>query len=570
MCVTLIPYQVRGFMVLPIRNNDANIKIQKTMARFYINENRFEEALEIYSRILDDRPDDVEVLMVLGNLYLAAGNGPTAERLFRRALEIDSSDPVIAHQIELAHLEINPELQDEAVPTSSDAVRRLLQQLTGREQTVSDEELERAADLLAHIVGSANPAIEVASRLDEIDDLLPALIDLNIQQAKADGHPELAEALYGLKINISLQKSVKNNQKSSSSGFKLEKNWEPSYKGTVLVLSSEPSNASTGRLKILKEALQAHGCKVVEEYDARDKPDVAIIGNPFHSPSLMECIATISTDKVPIIVDMDKDYENLPVTNDDYDIKGIHSPSVERAYASALLLADLITVPSAFMAENLRKDGYPVAVIPEGWSTENFFWRNSIQDRTVVRMGWFGHTGGMEDLAYIRRVLIRLLREFENELSLVIVGNPEAYRMFENIPEKNKIFLPYLTKEELPYMLNQVDILLVPHRKTPFYLTSSDEIVMLAGIKQIPWIATPSPAFEKWGKGGILADTTDDWHSNLRNLIMYPELRKELAAEGRLRAEDREMKIHVSEWMKTLSFVSSINQDGIQGSMSRG
>ena len=55
------------------------LKVRKIIGRTYLNDNRLEEALDVFSGILRDYPQDVESLVILGNLYLASGDGKSAQ-----------------------------------------------------------------------------------------------------------------------------------------------------------------------------------------------------------------------------------------------------------------------------------------------------------------------------------------------------------------------------------------------------------------------------------------------------------------------------------------------------------
>lgn len=81
---------------------------------------------------------------------------------------------------------------DEAVPTNSDAIARILQRMTSRADPVNEDEITQAAALLEKIIHSPHLAQKVSDHLDEIDNLVLALLELNIQRARGDGRPELA------------------------------------------------------------------------------------------------------------------------------------------------------------------------------------------------------------------------------------------------------------------------------------------------------------------------------------------------------------------------------------------
>jgi len=55
--------------------------IQKEMAKFYIADNRLEEALDIYLNLLRTNPDDSEILAAMRALYFSVGNGQERKNL---------------------------------------------------------------------------------------------------------------------------------------------------------------------------------------------------------------------------------------------------------------------------------------------------------------------------------------------------------------------------------------------------------------------------------------------------------------------------------------------------------
>ncbi len=184
------------------------LKVRKILGRTYLNENRLEEALDIFIKILADYPDDLETLLTVGGFYLASGDGKTARSIYLRAQQVDPQNQTIERQIMMAE-EMQDEGLEEPVPTDMQAVSRLLQRLTGSPRSIREDDIMRAATLLEKIVNSATPADLVSAHLDEIDNLLQALIEVNIRQARADGHIDVADALRNLQLNIDYQLSSK-------------------------------------------------------------------------------------------------------------------------------------------------------------------------------------------------------------------------------------------------------------------------------------------------------------------------------------------------------------------------
>ena len=209
------------------------LKVRKILGRTYLNENRLAEALDIFIKILMDYPDDLETLLILGGFYLASGDGKTAKSIYLRALQLDPENKTIERHITMAE-ELEDGGVEEPVPTDLEAVARLLQRLTGETKVIHENEIMRAAVLLEKIINSESPADLVSRHLDEIDDLLLALIEVNIRQARADGRVDVVDALRSLQLNIDYQRVIKEDSKSLQ--INLNEFGNPGFQGNVLML----------------------------------------------------------------------------------------------------------------------------------------------------------------------------------------------------------------------------------------------------------------------------------------------------------------------------------------------
>ena len=530
------------------------LKVRKILGKTYLNENRLADALDVFSKILMDYPDDIETLHILGNFYLASGDGKTAKKIYMRALQLDPANKVIQRQVNLAE-EMGDTGLEEPIPTDLPAVSRLLQRLTGKTQVISEADIVRAAELLEKIINSESPAELVASHLDEIDELIPALVELNIRQAYADGRPELAESLRALQLNIDYQLTAREEASSLTDGSRDLPN--PHFDGNILFLLPDLEKKSN-RIALLKSTLESLGCRISErrEYlSSRDvRPDVVITSNPHLNPALVENLSGLSNTGVPIILDLDTDFEKQPISHPEYNTKGLGTRARSNAYTTALSLAHTVTVSSEVNANSMRNLVENVCTIPDGWSNQNKLWKKDPPPRNTINIGWMGTNGQLEDLLLVRRFIIRIIREFQNT-RVVIIGNPQAYRLFENLPDNRRMYLPEVAHEEFPYLLSQVDILLIPLRCTPYNLSLPDTLLMEAGAKGIPWVASSIPSFQRWQKGGVISEALDEWHLNIRHLVMDEELRSRLGSEGRSAAEAREMKQTGKLWLEMINQV---------------
>ncbi len=536
------------------------LKVRKILGKTYLNDNRLADALDVFSKILVDYPDDLETLHILGNFYLASGDGKTAKSIYLHAQQLDPQNKTIEHQISLAEEIDDKNGIEEPIPTDLPAVARLLQRLTGKTQIINENDILRAALLLEKILNSENPAELVSKHLDEIDELLPALIELNIRQAHVDGRSELAESLRSLQLNIDYQLVAKEDGKS----LKDEDNDLPAlqFNGNILMLLPDIEKKSN-RMTLLKSALESYGCKVLEkgEYvSGRDlKPHIVITSNPHTNPALLESLSALSFGNTPIIVDLDTDFEKQPASHHEYNTKGLGNQTRSNAYNSAISMASMVSVPSEAQADSLKVLVDNVCVIPDGWSHQNKLWNKSTHPRSTINIGWVGTSGQLEDLLFIRRFIIRIVREFPNT-RIVIIGNPQAYRLFENLPENRRMYLPVVAHEEFPYLLSQIDVLLVPLRNLPYNTSLADTILVEAGAKGIPWIASPISSFRRWQAGGIISETLDEWHLNLRHLIMDDEFRRSLGEAGKHAARSREMNYVGRLWLEAIDRLTNTSK----------
>lgn len=522
-----------------------------------MHQDRLKDAVEIYLGILQDDPEDVDTLLELGNLYLASGNGRTAAQLFRKVLELAPERTIIQKQLQLASDEEQNELQEEPVPTSPEAIARLLQRLTGKSEPISEREISQAHEMLREIMLSPNPGAEVAEHLDEITSLLPALIELNIRQARADGNTAVAEALQNLQINIALQKSSEESHLDADDDRPKKGHRGPGrrhFKGNVFLLLPDKNHPGS-RMTFIADTLSEHSCRVTMGSDiARlrfDRPDVVIASNPYLSPVLSQYLAACSAARVPVVVDHDTDFENLPVFHPDYATRGPGRQATSKAYTASLVLADVVTVPSRALAESLHSVGYNVEWIPDGWRQKEEDSAAPTNMRRDFALGWVGESRLLEDLAMVRRVIIRVLHEFE-DTRMVVIGNPQAYQLLESIPPERKEFIPYPVDGDLSSLMDRLDVLMVPLSGHPYNNSQPDTLLMEAGRAGIPWVASSIPSFEEWKAGGLIIPSRDEWHTYLRQVVMDRSLRESLGSDGRKAAETRESKNTGPQWISLI------------------
>lgn len=532
-----------GFSPMP-----SPLKIQKSMARAYLSANRLEDGIALIAEIIERYPEDWESLIILGDLYLAAEDVEMAYHLYQQAERIIPNHPEILRRTQLVQEEaVLPPSRPLESPTHPVALRRLLQRLTGQPTSLDEGATQKAADLLQIVLHSRQPAQAVAEHLDEIEQLIPALIELNLKQARQEGKIELANALEGLRQNVvSLVHPVENSV-------------PPDSHGAVLLLA--PENApSQERVRVIRAALEAGGYQVLinstVSTESLESTEAVVAINPYTSESLMAELARCAGAKRPIVLDLTCNAEQLPLKHPYYPLLGLGTLEAARAYHASLWLADVITVTTESHALALEGCGRRVEIMPDGWTEQNPMWRKKSPPRPTINLGWIGFCSEVEDLLIIRRIILRVLREFP-QTRLVLIDNPEAYALFSALPPERLLYLPATTVEDFPYQLGLVDILLIPHRNIPFNQSLSERLLILAGVKGIPWVASPLPAFREWGAGGFIASTPEEWHTYLRQLIVDADVRRQLGRAGNAQAALRESRHLATLWKALLKKLHS-------------
>ena len=313
------------------------------------------------------------------------------------------------------------------------------------------------------------------------------------------------------------------------------------------------------RLALPAEALSAlgHHTTLAGDFplESLSEFDAIIAHRPHCDPRLLEGLAACAAARIPVLLDLDLNFEEMPLNHPGYPAMGLGTLARSKAYAAGLALAEKICVPNQALGDSFESAGYPVHVIPDGWSQRNALWDKPAPPRHTLNLGWLGSPGQMEDIALIRRIVARLLHEFPH-IRLVLSGDVRVYHVFDSLPESRRLFLPPVSCEDYPYLLGQVDIFLAPLRNIPFNRAISDRWLVEAGVRRIPWVASHSPAARDWGAGGFVANSLDEWHAHLRKLILDEDLRTALGRSGRNKAEAREMNHLVYDWLELLYSVA--------------
>jgi tetratricopeptide (TPR) repeat protein len=365
------------------------LQTRKELGLAHLNADRIEEGLKVYAMILRDYPEDVESYVVIGDCYLAQGETETAAQLYAYALELSPDNSEIMRRLRLARLETNSGAKKEQAAPELRAIGRLLQRIMGQTTPVTEQDLEKAAHLLEEIKQSPRPALAVAERLSDIETLIPAMLELNIRQARAEGRPDLAQALDGLLGSVKEQLgSSAMTGKPSAIPSQAPGRQKVSVARILFLIPSAYQISSRAILAVKALTGRGHSAVIAtEQTEIQEKFDVAIAFNPHGDAKIMEFMAACAGAKIPVIVDIDRDYEELPASHPAYRDFNVATTERMKTFTAALYLADHITTSGTVLAEKFTARGRSVSVIPHGWMERNGLWLKPSARRRSRRRG---------------------------------------------------------------------------------------------------------------------------------------------------------------------------------------
>jgi glycosyltransferase involved in cell wall biosynthesis len=211
-------------------------------------------------------------------------------------------------------------------------------------------------------------------------------------------------------------------------------------------------------------------------------------------------------------------------------------------------LVDVVTTPSAALAEQLEREGAPSTAVIPNYVPDAFIGPDR-RPHPRVTIGW---TAGLEHAADVQRLPIvpalqRLLDERAdvNVISLGLRLGLESDRYFH----VRSVPIHALTQQ-----LVEFDVGIAPLADIPFNRSRSDIKLKEYAAAGVPWLASPIGPYEGLGEqqgGRLVAD--DGWHEQLVRLVEKPRERRKLAKRGRKWVEQQTLSRNAQRWEAVLA-----------------
>lgn len=499
---------------------------------------RLPDALAEFQHAAMLAPDNAESLNNLGFASALNGQAEAAEAAFIGALECDPDHGAATRNLAQLYLDLN-------------RLQEGVGLLVARVRAVPDD-----ADAL-HLLGTC---------YEEVDDLESARAlfrqavaqrptDPDFQAALARVSPAQPEAVLarpGLSDKLARLKG--RNGQTPPAPSKTQPVDAAAVRPIAVTFYGIGETSDATRLGVPANALAdlQHHVKLTRTPEVGDLRtfDVFVFSRPHLSGEHMHALKQARAAGKRVIVDVETDTFALP--GDHPRRPYLASADALANLELALAQADLVTVASQHLAQALAPRCSSVAVVPSGWSPANAWWTKPGPAHTGVTLGWVGDPSQDLDLLEIADTLHATLRAHPNA-RIAIAGSPAAYQAFDDVPEARKLFLPMVGPDDFPYLLAHFDVLLAPVRQRGYACVGSDQRLMEAGARALPWIASPAPAYAEWTSGGVFCSTATDWAKALEHALDNDAWRRTASQAGREAAQARRASAIGALWQKLLT-----------------
>ena len=310
-------------------------------------------------------------------------------------------------------------------------------------------------------------------------------------------------------------------------------------------------------MQAMKNSKKYHvNCFLIEEISALypyvDKIDVVILQRCKWSFELESFVNYLKNNNIMVCYDMDDliyhpkyipEYlENIG--NYDEISTDVHFALAARYYNVASI-CDKYIVTTSDLKKHMEDDfNKKVYVYPnflneeqEEISKKIISKKNSLRDDSKFYIGYFsGSNSHVRDLETIESTLLQLVSKYDN-IYLYIVGYMKLPDNLKKLKDKGRVIVhPFVSYQELEYLIARVDINVIPLQKNLFNDCKSELKFFEASIVNTITVACNNNVYSKvikHGKNGYLANEYE-WYNILENIYLNYDKIDNIVKQARL------------------------------------
>lgn len=529
------------FLLLAQAIQPDNIELLNAIGGTYLQLGNVGEAVSMFARIVELTPDSSAAHHNLAAVYRLWGRWAEAERSYRQTLQLNSEDRTAWKGLSYVCLQQGNAIEGVEIlaalvksdPLDAEAMVMLA-------ECYEEGDDNESARLLYEKALSVEPTNEIArSGLERTEKRM----ETNSAQKKA----ELARKLAALKQKspIAAVVSSSNHRKTAVESAPLN-----------VAVFGPAQVAVEIRLAPLVQSLVrfGHRVQVSTRFDVNSlaNEQTVLFSRAHLSEELSRGMEQCKQKGMKVILDLDEDFITpRPSGQAHPNQAGRNKAELERL-ETILNLADVVTVPTEQLVKIYQPYAKQIVVIPYSWDDQNPMWKKAAPRRSHFQLGFVGGHTQPEDLEVLKKALIQLMDE-ENSALVGVVADLNLLSALEEIPEERKFYLPPGKLEDYPYLLANFDVLLFPFKDNAPDRLVSDLALLEAGAREIPWIASPTPAFEAWQEGGVISRSEEEWKENMIQFLRSKDVCRKYAQAGAEKAQSRRADVLLKDWLEVLA-----------------
>lgn len=214
-----------------------------------------------------------------------------------------------------------------------------------------------------------------------------------------------------------------------------------------------------------------------------------------------------------------------------------------------LQLADLVTTPSAALADQYREWGAKRVRVIENYLPSSYDPPPSSSPSAGVTIGWTAAVEHLYDLKHLGLVdTLRRLLDEHPQLQITSIG------IDLRLPRERYRHVMRVQYHELAEHVAEFDIALAPLADIDFNRARSNSKLKEYARAGVAWLASPVGPYVGFGEreGGRLVPD-DGWHDALTRLIVKERDRRKLAKRGRKWAAEQTVARNLGMWESALA-----------------
>ncbi len=279
--------------------------------------------------------------------------------------------------------------------------------------------------------------------------------------------------------------------------------------------------------------------------------DIIVWQQPF-SPSAAKQIMALQKSGVKVLFEVD-DYLHGVAKVRGHRFSKAYTKERLRGYELCMRLSDGIICSTEFLARKYKKFNKNIYICKVGIDTERYNLEKP--ERDMLHIGWAGGTGHETVMVPMLGIVTGLLMKYE-QLKFVSIGSDYA----DLIPlEGQTLSVPWVSIENYPGVLQNMDINLAPCHDSHYYKAKSDLRFIEPSACGIPTIAHPLLYSEiDHGETGLLVDDEKGFEYYIEYLMEDKKERERLGTNAKeWTKNNRDISIAAQSWVQAFSDVLS-------------